>query len=489
MADSRAVRFIESFCRHSKGEWAGAPLLLRPWQKRLVNELMAVGPDGLRRYRLGYIGLPRKNGKSTLGAALALYGLLADGEPGAEVYSCAGDRRQAEIVFDEAKRMVAADADLAAVVRVQRYHLEGPDHAIYRVLSADAALQQGLNPSFVVFDEVHVQPNEDLWNAMTLGSGARRQPLVLGITTAGFDEGSLAYRLYGYGKDVAAGAVADPTFFFRWWEPAPGLDYRAPGTWRAANPALGDFLKLPDFEAAVRTTTESPFRRFRLNEWVAAEHLWLPAGLWEGQADPARELDPRLPLAVGIDPAYSDDTFAVVMAQRQGQDTVVRARFFANPYPLGHSLREDWRVDHVAVRAYLRELARRFPVPAVRLNGTTMRGPAFVFDPSSFTESAQILEEEGLAMLEMPQTDARLVPATRLFYDLLQDRRIWHDGDETLALHLRNCHAVERGENGWRLRKGTKSSARKIDGAIAAVMAVQQAAQPAPPQRLGAFLA
>ncbi len=489
MADSSAVRFIEAFCRHSKGEWAGSPLRLRPWQRRLVNELMASGPTGRRRHRIGYIGLPRKNGKSTLGAALALYGLLADGEPGAEVYSCAGDRRQAEIVFGEAKRMVAADPDLASVVRVQRYHLEGPDQAIYRVLSADAALQQGLNPSFVVFDEVHVQPNEDLWNALTLGSGTRRQPLIIGITTAGFDEGSLAYRLYAYGQDVVAGAVVDPTFFFRWWEAPAGTDHRDRAAWRAANPALGEFLKVSDFEAAVRTTTESPFRRFRLNQWVAAEHLWLPAGLWEGQADPDRALDPRLPLAVGIDPAYSDDTFAIVAAQRQGEDTIVRARFYLNPYPPGHSAREEWVVDHEEVRGYVRQLRRDFSVAATRIDGRTVGGPAFVYDPSSFTESAQILEDEGLAMIAFPQTDARMVPATRLFYDLLIDRRIWHDGDPTLALHLRNCHAVERGENGWRLRKGTKSSARKIDGAIAAVMAVAQAGQAAPPPRMLAFLA
>ena len=489
MADSTAVQFIEAFCRHSKGEWAGQPLHLQAWQRRMVNELMAKRSDGRRRHRIGYIGLPRKNGKSTLGAALALYGLLADGEPGAEVYSCAGDRRQAEIVFSEAKRMVAADPDLASVVRVQRYHLEGPDHSIYRVLSADAALQQGLNPSFVVFDEVHVQPNEDLWNAMTLGFGTRRQPLIIGITTAGFDEGSLAYRLYAYGQQVAAGAADDPTFFFRWWEAPAGADHRDPASWRAANPALGEFLKVDDFEAAVRTTTESPFRRFRLNQWVAAEHLWLPAGLWEGQADPDRALDPRLPLAVGIDPAYSDDTFAIVVAQRQGEDTVVRARFYINPYPPTHSARADWVVDHEAVRGYLRELRREFPSAATRIDGRTVGGPAFVYDPSSFTESAQILEDEGLAMIAFPQTDARMVPATRLFYDLLQDHRIWHDGDETLALHLRNCHAVERGENGWRLRKGTKSSARKIDGAIAAVMAVAQAALPPPPPRVGAFLA
>jgi phage terminase large subunit-like protein len=488
-ADGRAVRFIEGFCRHSKGEWAGKPLRLAPWQRTLVNELMATGPTGLRRHRIGYIGLPRKNGKSTLGAALALYGLLADDEPGAEVYSCAGDRRQAEIVFSEAKRMVAADPDLSAAVKIARYHLEGPGHAIYRVLSADAALQQGLNPSFVLFDEVHVQPNEDLWNAMTLGSGVRRQPLIVGITTAGFDEASLAYRLYQYGREVEAGAELDPTFFFRWWEAPAGLDHRAPASWQAANPALGDFLKEDDFAAAVRTTNESAFRRFRLNQWVAAEHLWLPAGLWEAQADPSRNLDPRLPLAVGIDPAYSDDTFAVVAAQRQGDDVVLRAQFFLNPYPPGHSAREDWVLDHETVRRGLRALRQAFPTGATRIDGRTIAGPAFVYDPSSFTESAQILEEEGLAMLAMPQTDARMVPATRLFYDLLLDHRIWHDGDPVLAAHLRNCHAVERGENGWRLRKGTKSSPRKIDGAIAAVMAVFQAEQPAAPVRVGSFLA
>ena len=140
----------------------------------------------------------------------------------------------------------------------------------------------------------------------------------------------------------------------------------------------------------MRTTTESPFRRFRLNQWVAAEHLWLPAGLWEGQADPDRALDPRLPLAVGIDPAYSDDTFAIVVAQRQGEDTVVRARFYINPYPPTHSARADWVVDHEAVRGYLRELRREFPVAATRIDGRTVGGPAFVYDPSSFTEEVRV---------------------------------------------------------------------------------------------------
>jgi phage terminase large subunit-like protein len=343
---------MEAFCRHSKGEWAGQPLRLAPWQRVLVNELMATDPSGRRRHRIGYIGLPRKNGKSTLGAALALYGLIADGEPGAEVYSVAGDRRQAEIVFEEAKRMVAAEPELASVIKIARYHLAGPDHSIYRVLSADAALQQGLNPSFVIFDEVHVQPNEALWDAMTLGSGTRRQPLIIGLTTAGYDEATLAYRLYEYGKNIEARIVVDSTFFFRWYEAPAAAPYRDPATWALANPALlgkAAFLKADDFEAAARTTTEAPFRRFRLNQWTQAEELWLPAGAWEAAYAPELELDRRLPIAVGIDLALTHDTTAVVVAQRQGDRIVLRAQFWANPFPPGHSQHDDWELDVRAV--------------------------------------------------------------------------------------------------------------------------------------------
>ena len=485
MADTTAVRFIETFCRHSKGEWAGQLLRLAPWQRELINELMTPGIDGRRRHRIGYIGLPRKNGKSTLGAALALYGLLADGEPGAEVYSCAGDRRQAEIVFGEAKRMVSADPELRSIVKVARYHLEGPGHSIYRVLSADAALQQGLNPSLVIFDEVHVQPNEHLWNAMTLGSGTRRQPLIVGLTTAGFDEDTLAYRLYAYGRELETGA--DPTFFFRWFEAPSAAPLADPATWALANPALtgtGAFLKADDFAAAIRTTTEAPFRRFRLNQWTAADELWLPAGAWEACRS-ARALDPRLPVAVGIDLALTHDTTAVVVAQRQGEDIVLRARFWANPYPVGHSQHDAWELDVGLVLDELRRLRATYPVPAARIDGRTRDGPAFCYDPWGFREAANLLWDEGFAMVEVPQTNERLGPATRAFYDAVLDRRVAHDGDPTLAAHIRNVVAIPLGDHGWRLRKITRTSARKIDGAIAAVMAVQQALEASPPARGG----
>ena len=453
------------------------------WQRDLLNDLFVLRPDGHRQYRTAYIGLPRKNGKSTIGSALALYGLIADGEPGAEVYSCAGDRKQASIVFDEAKRMVEANPEFAeAGVVVRRYHIEGPRNSVYRVLSADASLQQGLNPSMVLFDEVHVQPNGDLWDAMTLGSGTRRQPLIVAITTAGFDETTLAYRLYDYGQQIARGEIEDPTFFFRWWEAPKGSNYQTEAYWRAANPALAEdgFLKLEDLEAAARATPESSFRRFRGNEWTTTETVWLPYGTWNACRSDVG-LDPKLPVSVGIDIGLSDDSTAVVIAQKQGDVTVVRAKFWANPYPKGTALREEWKFDTEIVVAYLRELRDKYPVPAVRIDDRTIPGPAFCYDPWSFKEPANRLSREGLAMIEVPQNDTRMVPASRVLFDAVVNKRIGHDDNPILAAHLANVTPEERGDRGWRLTK-PKGSSRKIDGAIALTMAVFQA-QAEPPQR------
>jgi phage terminase large subunit-like protein len=476
------VEFVETFCRHSKGEWAGQVLQLRDWQKSLLNDLYRRRPDGLRQHRTAYIGLPRKNGKSTLAAAMGIYDLVADGEEGAEVYSCAGDRKQAEIVFTEAKRMIEADRDLRQVLKIQRYHIEMPStHSIYRVLSADAALQHGLNPSHVIFDEVHVQPNEDLWIAMTLGSGTRRQPLVTGITTAGFDENSLAARLYQYGKRVHAGEIDDPTFFFRWFEPAQAnCDWRAPVVWAEANPAYGDFLKAEDFEAAVLQTPEFQFRRFRLNQWTAAAEAWLPFGAWEACAAPGFDLKPELPLYVGIDVALYNDSTAVVGAQRQGDRTVVRAKVWENPYPEGHSLRDSWELNIFAVEEYLRELHRRFPVPACQIDDVGPAGPAFCYDPAFFHRSAAVLEGEGLAMARFAQHDSLMIPASQSLYQLVVEGKIAHDGDPVLMRQINNAIADQK-PRGWRLTK-VKGSRKKIDAAVACAIAVYSAQTMVPPK-------
>ncbi len=207
-SDGPAVAlFGETFLTISKGVHAGRPLRVTDWQYDLLEDIYERREDGLFRYKRTLIGLSRKAGKSLLGSLIGLYGLI-EGEPGAEVYSAAGDRQQARIVFGEARRQVLESDTLSKACRVYRDVIEVPETgAIYRVLASDSKLVQGLNPSTVVCDELHVV-HEDLWDALTLGSGARRDPMVVAITTAGYDLESICGRLYQYGKRVAEGEIS-----------------------------------------------------------------------------------------------------------------------------------------------------------------------------------------------------------------------------------------------------------------------------------------
>lgn len=472
------IDFAETLCRQTEGANAGHPLRLAEWQKRLLRDLFELREDGRRRYRQALIGMPRKNGKSSLCGVLALYLLLMDGEPGAQVFSCAGDKEQARIVFKAARRMVELEPELGEHLKLYRDAIEHPaSGSVYRVISAEAYTKEGLNPSGVIFDELHVQPNRELWDVMTLGSGTRRQPLVVAITTAGYDLDTICGELYQYGKKVRGGEVEDPRFFFRWWEPSSEKgDYRDRAIWAEANPALGDFLFAEDLEEAVKKP-ENIFRRYRLNQWTSTAEAWLPFGSWEACRAPDLALDPSQPLHVGIDVALRNDSTAVVAAQKQGERTVVRAKVWENPYGLDDPRHAEWKLNIFEVEDYLRELRREYPKPAAAIDGEVMPGPGFYYDPAFFERSAQVLEGEGLAMIEFPQQDSRMIPACQGLYQLVVEGKIAHDGDAALARHIGNAVADQR-PRGWRLTK--MQAKRKIDAAIATAIATLRAQEPAP---------
>ena len=197
------TEFIERLCpqvKDSIGGHAGDPLVLRPWQRNTLGALFARRPDGRLRHRTALVGLPRKNGKSALGSGLGLYGLML-GPNGGEVYSCAADRDQARIVFGMARSMVEKSPELAEATKVYRDAIEVPaTGSVYRVLSSEAFTKEGLSPTLVIYDELHAAPNDELWNVMSLAQAARRDALVLGITTAGVKsdstgQDSVCYRL------------------------------------------------------------------------------------------------------------------------------------------------------------------------------------------------------------------------------------------------------------------------------------------------------
>ena len=270
-----AVLFFERFLHHSKGEWAGRPFQLEQWQKdQVIRPLFGwKRADGTRRYRRAYIEIPRKNGKSTLGAAIALALLYIDSEPGAEVYSAASDREQAAIVFNEARAMVETSPELLRRSKPFRRSIVVPGtRSSYRVLSADAPHQHGLNAHGIVFDELHTQPDRELWDVLNTSTGARRQPLVVMLTTAGYDRESICWEQHEYARQILQGIVQDDSFFACIYGAEESDDWLDPATWRKANPNLGVTISLDYLEGEARRAQISPayqntFRRLHLNQW------------------------------------------------------------------------------------------------------------------------------------------------------------------------------------------------------------------------------
>lgn len=244
------VWFINNLT-HAKGEAGGRPFNLRPWQKAIVQSLFKRRRDGLRQYRTALLMLPRKNGKTELAAAIALYGLLADGEIGAEVYSAAADKDQASLVFQVAAQMIRNDPELDGSVEIvdsQKRIVHRKSGSFYRAISAEAYSKHGFNASTVIYDELHAAPTRELWDVLATSQGARTQPILLAISTAGYDRHSILYELYAHAKSVVSNPTLDPTFLPILYEAEVGADWTDERVWRKANPALGDFRSLEEMQ-------------------------------------------------------------------------------------------------------------------------------------------------------------------------------------------------------------------------------------------------
>lgn len=410
--------------------------------------------------------MPRKNGKSALGAGLALGGLLLEAN-GAEVYSCAGDREQARIVFGMARRMVELDPELSELCRLFRDAIEVPaTGSVYRVLSSEAFTKEGLSPTLVVFDEVHVQPNDELWNVMTLGSGGRLDPLTLGITTAGsrtdsLGQDTLCYRLYQHGRQVASGEVDDPSFFFAWWEPKLGTaaNHVEPKVWKESNPGFGDLVDPEDFASTVKRTPEPEFRTKRTNVWVVSATSALPHGAWDRLA-----VKGRIPTAADhpvlfVDGSWNGDSTGIVGCTDDGHLFTVGC--WERPADDQH-----WRVPIADVKATIVAEAKRLGARWV------------AFDPYRWQATMQELGDVGVPVLEFPTNSVpRIVPAWKRFYDDVLDRALTHDGNPRLARHVENMR-LKIDAQGVRPVKEHKSSSRHIDLGICAVGAYAIAAVP-----------
>ena len=285
----KAIGFIEQFVTHTKGELSGQKLILESWQKKIVGDIFGWKnkETNLRKYRTVFIEVPRKNGKSTLCAAIGLYMLFADEERGSEVYSAAGDRAQAGIVFEIAKGMILQSPELSQRGKVFRNSIVNESKGnFYQAISSDSKTKHGFNANCIIFDELHTQPNRDLWDTLVTSTGSRRQPLTIAITTAGYDKQSICYEVYSYAKKVADSVISDDSFYSVIYESDKDDNITLESTWIKANPNYGISLKKEYMEREAQRAMDIPsyqntFRRLMLNQWTDSHSAWLTSGEWD----------------------------------------------------------------------------------------------------------------------------------------------------------------------------------------------------------------
>lgn len=500
---TRKVRAINQLT-HTKGAHAGQPFRLRKWQERgIIRPLFTTDKNGRRVYRTCLLMMPRKNGKTELAAALALDGLLFDGEQGAEVYSAAADKDQASLVFHVAAQMCRNDPALNALVEIvdsQKRIVHRASGSFYRAISSEAPTKHGYNCSRLIYDELHAAGTDrDLWDVLTTSTGARDQPLVIAISTAGFDRHSILWELYTYAKRVQADPSLDPSFLPIIYEAPQGADWTDERVWRECNPALGDFRSLEEMRTACARAKlipeqENTFRRLYLNQWTEQSSRWISLDAWDKCAtSPPGNLEPRRACFLGLDLSSTRDFTALVAVfpDPVGAGFDVRAHFFIpedtagererrDHLPITQWAREGWItltpgpvVNYEMVRATVNQWAARYQVREIGV------------DPWNATDLVtRLSEQDGLTCVLLRQGYATLSAPSKSLDTAILARALRHDGNPVMR-RMVSVVAVETDAAG-NVKPSKVHSSDRIDGVIALILAIDrlnhQAAAPAAPK-------
>ena len=487
----RAVKFIENLC-HTKGKWAGKRFWLLPWQEQLIRDIFGIiKPDGYRQFRTAFVEICKKVGKSELAAAVALYLLYADNEPSAEVYGAAADRQQASIVFDVAKQMVEMSPALlkrsklmTATKRIVNYGNSG----YYQVLSAEVGGKHGFSVSGLVFDEIHTQPNRQLYDVLTKGSSdARQNPLHFIITTAGTDRHSIAYELHTKAVDILEGRRVDPTFYPVVYGLKDDEDWEDEANWYKVNPSLGYTVDIERLRDAYREAKQNPadevtFKWLRLNMWVSSTVAWIPDAIFmKGNEEiDLASLEGR-DCYGGLDLSSTGDITALVLMfpPRDEDEKYILFPFFwvpeetipqrvkaaSVPYDIwerqGYLLSTEGNVIHYDfIEKFINDLAEKYHIVEIAV------------DRWNATQMIQNLEGDGFTMVPFGQGFASMSGPTKDFYRLLMEGQIIHGGHPVLRWMAGNV--VVDTDPAGNIKVTKAKSKEKIDGIVAGIMALDR---------------
>lgn len=503
-ADS-VIEFFVNALTHVKGELAGQPFMLEPHERAITGCIFGwKRRDGTRRYREVFYFVPRKNDKSTLAAGIVNYVLFCDGEPGAELYSTAADRDQAALVYAIAKGMVLNNPNLNACAKI--YHTTKSiefreTNSIYRAISAEANTKHGYNTHLSVNDELHAHKNAELIEVIQTSTGARRQPLIIHITTSDFErEGSVCNDKYDYARKVRDGVIKDRAFLPIIYEASIDDDWTDPKVWAKANPMLGKSVPLEYLQRECQRAKESPayentFKRLHLNIRTEQDVRWMPLEKWDkacGLRDDETPVQWRGRMLeelkgrscfIGMDLSAKVDLTSVVQIfppKDEGESWKLIPWFWLPEdkareveRKAGITYREWERhgfiqftegneVDLQAVRNKLNELHGAYPVTEIGYD-----------DWLALEIGRQLREVDGFEMTPVRQGSKSLSDPMKSLDAMIGSGRIEHGGNPILRWNA-SCVAAKEDENG-NIQPNKKKSSGKIDGIVATITGMARA--------------
>lgn len=491
-AAGRAITVINNLT-HTSGPFARQPFDLRRWQQGIVRAVFKTGPLGRRVYRTVLLMLPRKNGKTELIAALAIVFLLFDGVIGGVIICAAADLEQASLIFDAIVTMIRNDPELEAQVEIivsQKRIVHRASGSLIRAVSGEVFNKHGLNCSVVLYDELHCAPNRDLWDVLATSQGAHAQPMMIAISTAGYDKHSILWELYQHAKRVRETPSLDPTFLPLLFEAPADADWTDERVWKQANPALGDFRSLEEMRVLAARAQQIPaqemtFRRLYLNQWTESAERWVSLADWDACAvalarDAFRAALHGRRCYVGLDLSSTTDLTALVAAfpDDDGPGFDVLAQLFCptenilkrvtrDRVPYDQWVRDGFliptpgnRVDYEVVRRVLNDWALEFDVREV------------AFDPWNATDLISRLDGDGFTCVPIRQGWASLNAPTKSLEKAILSRTLRHDGHPVLRWNIGN--SVGEVDAAGNIKLSKKASTERIDGASALVNAVDR---------------
>lgn len=482
----RVLAFFPRYLRHVQGR--NDPFALGHWRDVVVTLHGWRRKDGTRRYREALIAVPRKNGKTMLAAGLALYSLIADNEQGSQVYCAACDRDQATLVFDPAGKMVKANASLSSILRVldaTKRILYPATNSFMRAIPADAAGSHGFNAHCVIIDELHTQPSRELYDVLRTSMAARKQPLLVSITTAGSNRETICHEVWEYARQVRSGIVRDSTFLPVIYEASANDDWSDRKVWKRVNPGLGASISMEYLEetyerAVVTPSLETAFKNLHLNIWTDSSVSWLSSGAWELCQSPESEW-PDLTgkdCYVGLDLGSTDDLTAMVYVFPIDGKYYVRTHAWCSAQTVREA-RKHWQTKYrvwsdlgwltltAGKTTDYEEVIKRLLADSSRYNIVAVGYDAY--QAKDLVET-KLEQQYGFRIVRIPQTTGGLNGGVRGVEIAVSDGLLRHNGSPVLNWCVEGATPYQDSNGNRKLDK--KTSSGKIDAAVAMVMSM-----------------